>query len=196
MGRIARPLTGPRAQQNDDLERRETDRRVASAAQAAQGVVGRHVWSYVNTSVPSGSSFSIPSWTRVRDDGIASLANEGGGIILVPGRWSIHASCRSDAGSQGRAAFALGANWLMDGGGLQDVRWRGSGFSGAGFLQQLISWSGPLDETDVATPLTAAYAFLVASGSFATNLEMRLQVNYLGPATFADVGGYETDPTS
>lgn len=195
MGRIARPMTVARANQAADLERRETDRRVSAAAESAVGVVARHAWSYTNSSVASGSSFNIPSWTRLRDDGFARV--DGGGIYLTPGRWGITAMCYSDAGAAARAAFAINHPAFMDTlGYLQDLRWRGAGFSGAGALHQVLSWTGPVSEDDAGTPIIAAFSNLIASGTSVVNLIARLQANYLGPATFADVGGYEDDPTS
>lgn len=150
---------------------------------------GKHIW-YANNLAVNGvaSDVILTTWSTYYNDGVASLG--GGGLFqfVRAGKWALTFTMQSDATQNGAMVVYITAGnpsaWGVAGNTwLQDRAYRGSGFAGAGYLTQNITWTGRVAPADAAQAFavhTQWYCNTAAAVNATISYQMMLE--YLGPA--------------
>lgn len=181
----------------DEIRLRELDRtnRRALDALGETNLVARHRWSGGGnvTANADGPLNLAGHWAVARDDGIAQFVPDDGGFSVPgfylnrPGRWAITLAVYSDAAFAGTMRVTLQQATpgdMFDGAGrLQVTQPRVTGYSGAGFLDQLITWSGAVTEAEAVNPLLVVLRHITPGTGLAPSTWW-FQANYLGSGTW------------
>ncbi|MEU5693869.1 hypothetical protein [Actinosynnema sp. NPDC020468] len=154
----------------------------ATGWQPVGDTVRAHHGLVASASVPPTTLTTLPAnaFAAGHDGGIATLS---GGTIRLnrEGRWSIGIMVYSDANvsglSQVRFDWTNGALYTPD---ITATATRGTGFSGAGTMHQLISWTGNVTAAQATAPMKVQATWFPLSGNPTLTYTAWVTLEYLG----------------
>lgn len=143
---------------------------------------GRHIFTGSRNYGPGVNDQSVANWSAAGGNSSYVTLNSTTSFTLTQtGRWAITMRASSDGGTTGisevRIAWPSGG---MPDNGIYDARWRGGGFSGAGKLIQVLSWTGYITSGHIANNITVNCAWSPSSGSTAITYNFYFEAYFLG----------------
>lgn len=192
MVRLSLPAQEGDHDRRTEVRLREADRSNRRAAElaAASNTTARHYWTTAAIAVSHNVTrrLVVTDFTQQRNDGVCYL-DDTGLVLLRPGRWSLNLFCYSDGGTSGVMRVAMQHNGdtlpMFDTRELRDTRWRGAGFSGAGRLDQPLTWTGAVSAAEAAQPITFYLLWLGTDTAVTPAATSTLSAVFLGDATEA-----------
>ena len=141
---------------------------------------GGHYWTGTITANGDNTWYTCTNLLQSRSVGIATLTSGTTVKLNSAAKWALTLWANSGVGASGTSKVKI--DW--PGGSpppqaISDSRWRGSGFSGAGDLDQNPSWTGYVLPTAAAAGMTVKALWNPASASSAT-FNITLNADYLG----------------
>lgn len=115
-----------------------------------------------------------------RNGGIATVSGQVMALNRA-GRWAINVTVFSDAGTHGVSTVRL--DWTggpFTGTNIANTAWRGSGFGGAGSLQQELGWTGNVTTAQASQPIRVLAAWNGATAGNNASYSAAVTLEYLG----------------